>query len=253
MQKALLEEAAPAPDTLVSTCILFAKGLVVCFLPFLVLTIFSPAVRGSPGSIFADMSLGSMTLTFGTYMLSDFLSNFIQHPTQKMDYGFFNKFIGREADQVFWGTRTSHIVGVAAGLALLDEFSEGFFGVLLGEDLSFAATPGGFVAHTVFFIYTGVAVWVLVASAFDPGIAPAERWSAFMGEAYATYIGASAAWFEPFVGVAVASLVGEAAGHSWLGGSLLPATLAYAAVKGFGWNDWGNSGLNDLEKKLNDI
>lgn len=47
--------------------------------------------------------------TFGTYMIADFLSNFIQHPTQKMDYGVCNKLIGREVDSNFWGTRTEHI------------------------------------------------------------------------------------------------------------------------------------------------
>lgn len=48
--------------------------------------------------------------TFGTYMIADYLSNYIQHPTQMMDYGYFNKFIGREVDREFWGTRTQHIV-----------------------------------------------------------------------------------------------------------------------------------------------
>ncbi len=47
--------------------------------------------------------------TFGTYMIADFLSNFIQHPTQQMDYGIFNKVIGREVHREFWGTRTEHI------------------------------------------------------------------------------------------------------------------------------------------------
>jgi len=129
-----------------------------------------------------------------TYMLADTLSNFIQHPTQKMDYGILNQVIGREVDQVlrmhvgmksfcqraylfaspsfgqthapriptrtphtrtlahacartrthsrtrthahacmhtytqaWWGTRTEHIVGVAACLALTDHASSAFF------------------------------------------------------------------------------------------------------------------------------
>jgi len=61
------------------------------------------------------------------------------------------------------------------------------------------------------------------------------------------------AWFEPYVPVAVARFAGPAAGASWLGGSLLPATLAYTTVKGVGWDDWGNSGLNDIEMKLNGL
>lgn len=35
--------------------------------------------------------------------------------------------------------------------------------------------------------------------------------------------------------------------------ALLPATLAYSTVKGVGWYDWGNSGLNDHEMKLNGL
>ena len=35
-----------------------------------------------------------------------------------MDYGGLNRLIGREVGEEFWGTRTQHIVGVAAALAL---------------------------------------------------------------------------------------------------------------------------------------
>ncbi len=103
------------------------------------------------------------------------LSNFIQHPTQKvriedlskrygsilicyhlfilnllapfhfliydvlqMDYGAFNKLIGREVDQPFWGTRTEHIVGVAACLAVTDHASQKVFSSYLGRELCFA-------------------------------------------------------------------------------------------------------------------
>jgi len=53
--------------------------------------------------------IAALGTTFGTYMTADFLSNFLQHPTQKMDYGVFNKVIGREVGKEFWGTRTEHI------------------------------------------------------------------------------------------------------------------------------------------------
>lgn len=53
--------------------------------------------------------------------------------------------------------------------------------------------------------------------------------------------------------MAVARFAGPAAGASWVGSALLPATLAYSTVKGVGWNDWGNSGLNDTEMKLNGL
>ena len=48
-----------------------------------------------------------------------------------------------------------------------------------------------------------------------------------------------------------ARIAGPAIGGSWLGSALLPATLAYTTVKGVGWYDWGYSGLNDLEVRLN--
>ena len=64
-------------------------------------------------------------------MLADFLSNFLQHPTQKMDYGAANQLIGREIDSKWWGTRIEHIVGVAACLAVVDHFSQGFFSALV--------------------------------------------------------------------------------------------------------------------------
>jgi hypothetical protein len=40
-----------------------------------------------------------------TYMLADYLSNYIQHPTQKMDYGALNALIGREVDQAWYNPR----------------------------------------------------------------------------------------------------------------------------------------------------
>lgn len=58
--------------------------------------------------------------TFGTYMIADYLSNYLQHPTQKMDYGVFNQLIGREVDQKWWGTRTEHIGELDNEFALHD-------------------------------------------------------------------------------------------------------------------------------------
>ena len=59
--------------------------------------------------------------------------------------------------------------------------------------------------------------------------------------------------YEPYVAPALARVAGPAAAASWAGSSLLPATLAYSTVKGVGWYDWGDSGLNDLEKKINGL
>jgi len=196
--------------------------------------------------------IAALGTTFGTYMTADFLSNFLQHPTQKMDYGVFNKVIGREVGKEFWGTRTEHIVGVAGCLAVTDHTSSAIFEKLLKKPICFAKTPAAFVAHTFLFIFTGVTLYVAGDAALNPDH-EGRRMEEFKEGTYASYVGSNTAWFEPFVPVAVAKYAGAAAGSSWLGSALLPATLAYSTVKGVGWNDWGNSGLNDLEMKLNKI
>jgi len=199
--------------------------------------------------------LQSLTKTFGTYMLADYLSNYIQHPTQKMDYGIFNKIIGREVDQVWWGTRTEHIVGVAACLAVTDHASAAFFSkaYLGGNPLCFAKSPATFVAHTFIFIFTGVTAYVGLDSAFSPLHKDEDRVKEFGSGTYSSAIGSCTAWFEPYVAPAVARVAGPAAAAGWVGSSLLPATLAYSTVKGVGWYDWGNSGLNPLEEKINGL
>lgn len=105
-----------------------------------------------------------------------------------MDYGYFNQFIGRPVDQNWWGTRTEHIVGVAACLAITDHTSQALFKGYLGKPLCFAKSPAAFVAHTFFFIFTGVAAYCGLDAAFNPqheGVRNTEMKSGL----YSTYIG----------------------------------------------------------------
>mmetsp|Transcript_26513 Transcript_26513/g.37235 ORF Transcript_26513/g.37235 Transcript_26513/m.37235 type:complete len:236 (-) Transcript_26513:262-969(-) len=190
--------------------------------------------------------------TFVTYCTADYLSNFIQHPTQLMDYGVFNKLVGREVDQAFWGTRTEHIVGVAAALAVTDHASQSIFAKYLGKPLCFAKSPAAFVAHTFFFIFTGVLGYCAADAALNP-LHEGKRMETFKGDAYSTYIGTCTAWFEPYVPGVVAMAAGPAIAGGWAGSALLPATLAYSTVKGVGWYDWGDAGLSDHEKRLNGL
>ena len=134
LPKTLLHAAKPVEgpsDTLQTTATLLGKGSAVALVPYILLALVSPAAREALGSIITGMSAQGIVETFATYMLADFLSNFLQHPTQKMDYGAANQLIGREVDSKWWGTRIEHIVGVAACLALVDHFSQGFFGALV--------------------------------------------------------------------------------------------------------------------------
>jgi len=136
----------------------------------------------------------AVTTTFGTYCVADFLSNFIQHPTQKMDYGILNSIISRKTNTKIWGTRLEHILGVAATLAITDHGSAALFEQYLGKAISFEATPAAFVAHTFLFIFVGVAAFVAVGAAFNPANA-GNRMAAFKEDVYSTYVGTNSAWF----------------------------------------------------------
>jgi hypothetical protein len=144
------------------------------------------------------------------------------------------------------------VVGVAGCLAITDYASQAIFAKALKKPLCFAKSPAAFVAHTFLFIFSGVTMYVGADAALNPAHEN-KRLAVFKEETYASYVGSNTAWFEPFVPVAVAKVVSNAAAGTWFGSALLPATLAYATVKGVGWNDWGNSGLNDHEMKLNKI
>lgn len=169
-----------------------------------------------------------------------------------MDYGYFNQFLDRPVGETWWGTRTEHIVGVAACLAVTDHTSQAIFTKALGKPLSFAASPAAFVAHTFFFIFTGVTLYVAGDAAFNPQH-EGKRMDEFKSGAYCSYVGTNTAWYEPYVSPALARVAGPAIAGSWFGSALLPATLAYSTVKGVGWYDWGDSGLNEIEIKMNKL
>ena len=169
-----------------------------------------------------------------------------------MDYGYFNRFLDREVGEEFWGTRTQHIVGVAGCLALTDHTSQALFQKALKKEICFAKTPAAFMAHTFLFIFSGVTLYVAGDAAFNP-LHEGKRMQEFKEGTYCSYVGSNTAWFEPYVAPAVAKFAGPAVASTWFASSLLPATLAYTTVKGVGWNDWGNSCLNDVELKLNGL
>ena len=100
------------------------------------------------------------------------------------------------------------------------------FAKILKKELCFAKSPAAFVAHTFGFIFVGVTAYVAHDAVFNPLIKDGERGKAFKEGTYCSYVGSNTAWFEPYVPVAVARMAGPAAGAGWLGGALLPATLA---------------------------
>jgi hypothetical protein len=126
------------------------------------------------------------------------------------------------------------------------------FSKQLGRPLCFAKSPATFVAHTFLFIFAGVTLYVAGDAALNPEHGN-QRLKAFTDGTYASYVGSNTAWFEPYVAPALARVAGPAMAASWFGSALLPATLAYTTVKGVGWNDWGDNGLNPCELKMNNL
>lgn len=135
---------------------------------------------------------------------------------------------------------------------MTDHGSAAFFQKLLGKSISFASTPAAFIVHTFLFIFFGVVLYAGVDSIFNPSHA-GKRWVNFKEEVYNTYVGSNSAWFEPFVAPLVGKVLGKSVKDDWFWSSLLPATLAYSSVKGTGWKDRGNNGLNALEKQMNGL
>lgn len=107
-----------------------------------------------------------------------------------MDYGYFNQFLGREVGENFWGTRTQHIVGVAGCLALTDHTSQALFQKVLNKELCFAKSPAAFVAHTFFFIFSGVTLYVAGDAAFNPNH-EGKRLEEFKDGTYSSYVGSN--------------------------------------------------------------
>jgi hypothetical protein len=107
------------------------------------------------------------------------------------------------------------------------------------------------VAHTFFFIFSGVTLYVAGDAALNPDL-EGKRLQAFKEGTYCSYVGSNTAWFEPYVAPTLAKM-SPALANTWFGSALLPATLAYSTVKGVGWYDWGNSGLSDHEMRMNGL
>jgi hypothetical protein len=122
-------------------------------------------------------------------------------------------------------------VGVAACLAITDHTSQSIFSKYLGSPLCFAKSPAAFVAHTFFFIFSGVAMYCGLDAAFNPAH-EGRRVEEIKSGLYSTYIGTNTAWFEPYVAPTLAKVAGPAVANTWFGSALLPATLAYSTVKG---------------------
>lgn len=100
-----------------------------------------------------------VAVTYGTFVVANAGSNLILFPDKKLDYGFLNRFLGREVNNEWWGTRAEHVLGIALPLALADHMSIDMWNKYLlprlgfKGPLTFTGTPGPFLVHAFTYAY----------------------------------------------------------------------------------------------------
>ncbi|XP_037030666.1 uncharacterized protein LOC119070430 [Bradysia coprophila] len=197
-----------------------------------------------------------ITVTYGTFVTANYLSNHILFPDKKLDYGFLNRLIGREVNTEWWGTRSAHIFTIGIPLAIADHLSIDLWNKVLiprmkypaGTKLSIAKTPGPFLFHAVTFAFTGIMTYIAWDSYANPY--HKERVQAFTSKAYPELQGCQSMYMLPLMSGAVEYLSGRPCPHGTLLG-LIPPTCAFVTVKGFGMKWPWNDNLTNFERKLN--
>eukprot|EP00899_Mesostigma_viride_P022525 jgi/Mesvir1/3457/Mv11951-RA.1 len=189
--------------------------------------------------------------TYTTYVAANYLSNFILHPTQKMDYGLLNRALDREVDSEWWGTRSEHIFTIAGTLTFFDHALRRVW-----KPAGFGKTPVATMAHLTTFVSSGIMAYVAQDAAFNPAH-EGKRMEAFLAPLYPVARGVSCMWVPAATGELLAAAGFAASTGNPLGVIPLGTNLvAFTCCKGFidgEWLDYGNTTLTPHEKKLNGI
>jgi hypothetical protein len=195
---------------------------------------------------------------YGQFVIANFLSNQALHPTQKLDYGFLNKYIGRpESPNQWWGTKTEHILTIAAPLAIADvALARGLGSKLKAAGFSgmtFKGTPQWAVFHGVAFAGLGVFGYVAYHTFFDPTIKDRKKY--FLDHISPVVSGVATMCCIPKIIDKFADwgLTTRLPGPLPWFMKCIPAAIAFPTVKGFGFDDWGNRTLTKFEKELNNV
>ncbi|UJR20711.1 hypothetical protein I4U23_023832 [Adineta vaga] len=193
---------------------------------------------------------------YGTFVAANYLSNHVLFPNKKLDYGFFNRIIGREVNTEWWGTRTAHIITIGLPLAIADHLSIDMWNKVLlprmkypvGTKLSIIHTPGPYLFHIVAFAFTGIMTYV----AWDAYANPyhKDRMKAVTSKIYPELQGCQSMYMLPLTSRIVEYMSGKPCPHGTLLG-LIPPTAAFITVKGFGMKWPWNENLTPFERKLN--
>ncbi len=194
--------------------------------------------------------------TYGTFVVANYLSNWLLFPDKALDYGAANRLIGRPVNNEFWGTRLQHISLIAAPLAFFDHVSLDLWNkVLLPRfgikgPVSWTGTPTVFMIHSVTFVMAGIMTYIAHDAYVNPLHEGKDRGALVRAKVYPELTGAMTMWTLGGSGQILSHLVGKAVPHGTLWG-LIPPTLAFTTVKGFSFAWPWHSNLTPFEQVLN--
>ena len=188
---------------------------------------------------------------YGIFVGGNWLSNFILHPQYKLDYGFINQLIGRPVKNKWWGTKTEHILTIAAPLAVTDvAITEILKKYLKVESLSWKGTPGPAIFHAVTFAISGIMLYVIWNAYMNPLIEPQNRTKFIVDHLAPVTAGSSTMCHVPKSFEICKPIMTGPLGFF---GSWIPVAIAFAAVKGCGTLDYGARSLTPHEREMNGL
>ncbi|KXS21094.1 hypothetical protein M427DRAFT_51373 [Gonapodya prolifera JEL478] len=192
----------------------------------------------------------------GTFVVANFASNFILFPGKKLDYGIGNQLVGRPVQNKYWGTRLEHVSTIALPLAVLDHLSIDLWNKVIlpalkiNQPLGWRTTPTAFMLHGTSFALAGIMTYVFYDAYLNPMYEGQDRYQVALSKLYPELTGVQTMWVLGGVGDVVHRVTGAVQPHGTLFG-LIPPTLAFVTVKGFGWKWPWNENLTPFERELN--
>jgi len=196
-------------------------------------------------------------------------SDFLLHPTNKLDYGFLNPLLGRPVGSLWWNTKTEFILTLSV-FATCNEYASWriFHNVILPAIQKPVVALGapGCVPHLlnlhcgafIFANFCGYGMWQAL---HNPVNDDADVWRNWTGNLYPGLIGASmAVAYMPMAAAPSFKMLPPNEGlfmymssMRGFGLSVLAGIPVYAVVKGFSFCDFGELSLKPFERYLNGL
>ena len=195
--------------------------------------------------------LKALAFSYGIFFGGNWVSNHIIHPTQKLDYGFLNPLLGRPVYNKWWNTKTEHICTIAIPLAITDVAIVQLLTKIYGP-LKWSRTPGCCLFHIVFFAVFGIAAYATWQSYMNPTLDPAKRKEYLINHICPIVAGSCTQAWVPWA----FELMARPMNATFPLGFVFhfgPVGLAFAGVKGFGFQDHTTRSLTEFERYLNGI